>query len=133
MKHQCHWAECEVEVPPKMWGCKPHWQRLPRLIRKAITDTYRPGQEVDKMPTGEYLENARAAHLFAVMQNQADAGNIKVVVIEEQPPQQCDDCGEIAELRPYGARGQPICFDCAMKDPETTNQMFHKVHFGEEA
>ena len=32
--------------------------------------------------------------------------------IEEEPEQQCDLCGKIAELRPYGPNGECICFEC---------------------
>lgn len=27
----------------------------------------------------------------------------------------CEYCGEVHELRPYGKRGENICFSCAMK------------------
>lgn len=48
-------------------------------------------------------------------------GNI--LFIREEKPQQCDDCGKIAELRPYGKNGACICFECGEKDPEMTKQM----------
>ncbi len=47
-------------------------------------------------------------------------------IIEAENHQQCDFCGKIAELRPYGPRGECICFDCAMKDEETTKAQFAK-------
>jgi hypothetical protein len=56
----------------------------------------------------------------------------KVFVIQEEPFQQCDSCGKIAELRPYGPNGECICFDCGMKDEDTTKRMFNKVALGEE-
>lgn len=40
-----------------------------------------------------------------------------ITIIYEEKPQQCDDCGEIKELRPYGPDYSMVCFDCAMKDP----------------
>jgi hypothetical protein len=53
-------------------------------------------------------------------------------VIYKENSQQCDDCGEIKELRPYGPPGKTmICFDCAMKDEEGTKQRFYKYHFGD--
>lgn len=55
-------------------------------------------------------------------------GNI--VFIREEKPQQCDLCGKIDELRPYGPNGECICFDCAMKDEPTTKKMMEKVLFG---
>lgn len=59
MKHTCHWPGCPVEVPPKMWGCKPHWFKLPRALRNKIWATYRPGQETDRKISQEYIAAAR--------------------------------------------------------------------------
>ena len=50
----------------------------------------------------------------------------KTFIICPEKPQQCDFCGEIRELRPYGPNGECICFDCGMKDEETTQKMFRK-------
>ncbi len=47
-----------------------------------------------------------------------------LLIISQENPQQCDFCGEVAELRPYGAKNEVICFDCAMKDPERTKKKF---------
>ena len=59
--HTCHWPDCEKQVPAAMWGCKPHWFRLPPGIRKRIWATYRPGQEITKTPSAAYLAVAREA------------------------------------------------------------------------
>jgi len=53
-------------------------------------------------------------------------------IIESEAAQQCDDCGDIKELRPYGPGGSSVCFDCAMKDREGTERRFHKLLTGEE-
>ena len=58
MKHTCHWPGCEAEVPPKMWGCKPHWFKLPLRLRQEVWNAYRPGQEVDKLPSLLYIQVA---------------------------------------------------------------------------
>lgn len=55
-------------------------------------------------------------------------GNI--ILIYPEKPQQCDYCGEIKELRPYGPNEECICFQCAMKDKETTDKMCDKMLFG---
>lgn len=55
MKHTCHHPGCTAEVPPRMWGCRKHWFRLPKTLRDRIWATYRPGQEIDKRPSEEYL------------------------------------------------------------------------------
>jgi hypothetical protein len=39
-KHTCHWAGCGKAVPPKLWGCKEHWFRLPSHLRARIWATY---------------------------------------------------------------------------------------------
>ena len=59
--HVCHATGCKVSVPPKMFMCRRHWYRLPKSHRDAIWATYRPGQEITKTPSAEYLLVARAA------------------------------------------------------------------------
>lgn len=59
-KHHCHWPGCTVEVPPVLWGCKPHWFSLPRHLRDEIWRTYRRGQEITKSPSAEYIAAAKA-------------------------------------------------------------------------
>lgn len=59
--HTCHWTGCDKAVPPAMWGCKTHWFSLPQHIRSQIWLTYKPGQEISKTPSREYLEAAKAA------------------------------------------------------------------------
>lgn len=58
-KHECHWPGCPVQVPPALWGCKPHWFRLPPDLRRRIWDAYRPGQEKDLNPSDSYMQVAR--------------------------------------------------------------------------
>lgn len=53
--HHCHWPGCEKKVPPAMWGCKAHWFALPATLRNKIWRAYRPGQEISKTPSAEYL------------------------------------------------------------------------------
>jgi hypothetical protein len=49
-----------------------------------------------------------------------------VVIIQAENPQQCDLCGAIAELRPYGPNGESVCFDCGMKDEPAAERAFLK-------
>lgn len=58
--HTCHWAGCERQVPPAMWGCKPHWFALPKNLRDRIWATYKPGQEISMTPSEAYLAAAHA-------------------------------------------------------------------------
>ena len=52
-------------------------------------------------------------------------------VIEATAPGVCEFCKEKAELRPYGPRGESICFPCAMQDKETAKRQASRVLFGE--
>lgn len=54
-RHTCHWPGCDKVVPPAMWGCKTHWFKLPARLRAKIWATYRPGQEITKDPSADYL------------------------------------------------------------------------------
>lgn len=61
MTHTCHALGCSVEVPPALFMCKPHWYKLPKSMRDAVWRDYRAGQEIDKLPSRQYVETARAA------------------------------------------------------------------------
>lgn len=55
MPHHCHAVECQEAVPPKMHMCLRHWRMVPKAVQELIWKHYRPGQEIDKEPTIEYL------------------------------------------------------------------------------
>ena len=57
--HTCHWPGCEVKVPPAAWGCKKHWYKLPYHLRRLVWASFRPGQEIDKRPSEDYLRVAK--------------------------------------------------------------------------
>lgn len=58
--HTCHWPKCGKHVPPAMWGCKTHWFKLPARLRSAIWLTYKPEQEINMTPSGNYIAAANA-------------------------------------------------------------------------
>ena len=58
-QHACHWPNCDLGVPPKMWGCRAHWYRLPKTLRDKVWSAYAPGQEITKTPSAEYVKVAR--------------------------------------------------------------------------
>jgi hypothetical protein len=66
MSHMCHWPGCDKEVPPAMWGCKPHWFALPKHLRDKIWKEYRRGQEVTKDPSPEYITVAKEVQHWIV-------------------------------------------------------------------
>lgn len=43
----------------------------------------------------------------------------------------CELCGKLDELRPYGPRGERICFDCGMEDSKTTKSQMARYIFGD--
>ena len=47
-------------------------------------------------------------------------------VISEEALAECELCGKLDELRPYGPKGENVCFDCAMKDEATAMRQFAK-------
>lgn len=59
-KHLCHWPTCATVVPPKLWGCRAHWFKIPKSFRDLIWKTYVPGQEERKNPSPEYIDVAYA-------------------------------------------------------------------------
>lgn len=61
MPHLCHAERCSVPVPPKLLMCRIHWYMVPEPLRRAVWRTYRPGQEIDKRPSAEYLEVMQSA------------------------------------------------------------------------
>lgn len=38
-----------------MWGCAPHWFKLPAILRAHVLKEYVPGQEITKTPSARYL------------------------------------------------------------------------------
>lgn len=48
-------------------------------------------------------------------------------MIAVEPDGQCELCGKTSELRPYGPNGERICYECGMKNEETTKRKFHEV------
>jgi formylmethanofuran dehydrogenase subunit E len=52
-------------------------------------------------------------------------------IIAAEKPQQCDLCGEISELRPYGPNGEMVCFPCGSKDEGAMERGFRRLVLGE--
>jgi hypothetical protein len=52
-------------------------------------------------------------------------------IIMSRPDMKCELCGAIEETRPYGPRGEEVCFNCGMKDEATTKRQMNRVLFGE--
>ena len=52
-------------------------------------------------------------------------------IVQQTEESTCEFCGTYAELRPYGPNRERICFDCGMKDEETTTRIFVRDVLGE--
>jgi len=55
-------------------------------------------------------------------------GNVVLIEVEEDSV--CELCGKVDELRPYGPKGERICFSCGEKDKEGTERKLKEVLFG---
>ena len=66
--HSCHWPGCEKQVPPAMWGCRPHWFKLPMRIRNRIWAAYRAGQEDNMDVSQAYVTAAQEAQDWILAQ-----------------------------------------------------------------
>jgi len=53
-------------------------------------------------------------------------------IIAPQDDEVCEMCGIVAECRPYGPNDENICFECAMKDEETTKRKMNAYIFGDD-
>lgn len=62
--HNCHWPKCGKEVHPRLFCCLMHWRQLPAEIRGRIKGAYREGQELDRLPSREYVTAARDARAW---------------------------------------------------------------------
>ena len=60
-EHTCHAYGCSRRVHPRLLMCLRHWKMVPQAIQRNIWKYYRPGQEIDKHPSDEYILVQRAA------------------------------------------------------------------------
>jgi hypothetical protein len=51
--------------------------------------------------------------------------------IAVEPDRTCELCGKCAECRPYGPKGEWVCFDCGMKDEAACIRGMNKYIYGE--
>jgi hypothetical protein len=60
--HECLWPDCHIQVPRSHWGCREHWETLPKALRNGIWQAYELGQEdhPDRM-TEAYIVACEAA------------------------------------------------------------------------
>lgn len=54
-----------------------------------------------------------------------------IAVICPTPDEKCELCGKLAELRPYGPRGEKICWECGEKNPAARDRQMNRILYGE--
>lgn len=64
--HTCHYPGCNKQVPPAMWGCAPHWFKLPLSLRNKVWAAYVPGQEKTMSPSDDYIKVAKEVEEWCV-------------------------------------------------------------------
>lgn len=52
--------------------------------------------------------------------------------IAVEPDAKCELCGKVAELRPYGPKGERVCFECGMKDEKAAKRQMDRYILGHE-
>ena len=57
--HTCHAYDCNKATKPEMFMCLKHWRMLPRLYKRGIWESYRPGQCDDWNITDIYAKRAK--------------------------------------------------------------------------
>lgn len=97
-----------------MWGCKPHWFALPKPIRDEIWRTNRPGQEISKTPSPDYLTAARAARDWIMAQAKAPAA--RPAPVDDRPQDlphgwEATAMAEIPPLDSLPAWAEWVCFN----------------------
>lgn len=51
--------------------------------------------------------------------------------IAAESERRCELCGKLAETRPYGPKGERVCFECGMKDEAAVERGMNKYIFGQ--
>lgn len=67
-RHTCGWPGCTVQVPASLWGCSPHWRKLPKRTQKAIKEAERVG-----LSSPEYREAHGEAVAFANLVSEVES------------------------------------------------------------
>ena len=71
--HHCYWPGCTKQIPPAMWGCKPHRFALPTALRAQVWATYKPGQEINGTPSPAYIAVAKKVQELIKAKENTDA------------------------------------------------------------
>lgn len=58
------------------------------------------------------------------MTKHIDVAGMRFVTIEAESSRVCQQCGKVAETRPYGKGGMQVCFGCGMADEKEAMKQF---------
>jgi hypothetical protein len=50
-----------------------------------------------------------------------------VIVVEAEDDRECELCGKMDETRPYGPKGERVCYDCGMKNRSAVDRAIAKA------
>lgn len=53
------------------------------------------------------------------------------LILEGEEEDECEMCGLVRELRPYGPNGENVCIECMMKNEKAAEKVFAKILRGE--
>lgn len=86
--HHCIMSNCAQEIPANRLMCRPHWKMVPQELQRAVWKHYRPGQEVDRNLSCDYMIAAKRA-IEAVVEFEAQQlaakGQTKVMYFCQDP------------------------------------------------
>jgi hypothetical protein len=51
--------------------------------------------------------------------------------IAAEPDRACELCGKVEECRPYGPKGEWVCFGCGMKDQASVERGMNRYIHGQ--
>ena len=84
--HTCHVPTCDEPVPPRMLMCRRHWFLVPDNLRRAVWQHYRPGQEIDKNPSSEWMGAATRAIATVVEREKQNARDRERQMAKDRRP-----------------------------------------------
>lgn len=127
--HHCHARGCLLEVPPRLLMCSLHWRMVPKDLQAQVWAHYRPGQEISKDPTTEYLDVMEQAIAAVAVKEAKPKRPPKIYQIpEHHSVTTCTSCvaaiifvqsenGRPMPVEPYGEhKGEPHWIHCPNAD-----------------
>ncbi|MEO0533301.1 MAG: hypothetical protein AAF215_05490 [Cyanobacteria bacterium P01_A01_bin.123] len=107
--HHCHAIGCEKEVLRILLMCRKHWRMVPKDLRDEVNRTYKFGQEVDKVPSPEYMAAAKAAiEAVHLAENPPPKSVVPELPTPEAPISVRFSAGDRVSIKPITCQGRTI-------------------------